>query len=315
MKMLSREAFDRAAAYLRTRARPLEQALFAHSFERGGRTPILAALVPYQNDDGGFGHALEPDMRAPASTVLATTIALAILRRIGATEETSGLPAALVYLIDQYDAESDRWPIISSGVAGAPHAPWWDYEESETNFRGFWANPRASVVGYLWQYRKLVPSPFVEGALRAAAADLLTYAQHMEMHDLMCYLDLLETHDLPGEMRQNMIDKLRRVVARSVVLDPAAWDDYNLKPLTAIRSPESELATAIDPALIDANLDYLIDTQEADGTWGPAWSWDFVDAGAWAAAAAEWRGVLTLRNLETLRAFGRLEQVPAGRMQ
>jgi hypothetical protein len=307
MKKLSRDEFEQAAGFLRHEARPLEQALFAHAFEGGGRTAVLAALVPYQNDDGGFGRALEPDMRAPASSVVATTLALDILRRVGATEETSGLPAALVYLMDNYDAETGRWPIVSPGVEDAPHAPWWEYAESAANFRDFWANPRASVVGYLWQYRKLVPSPFVEGALRAAATDLLTYSQTMEMHDLMCYVDLLETPDLPGEMRQNMIDKLRRVVARSVVMDPAEWNDYNLKPLTVIRSPQSELATAVDPAVLDANLDAIIDAQEPDGTWGPNWSWEFVDADAWAAAEREWRGVLTWRNLEILRAFGRLE--------
>ncbi|MBP6787275.1 MAG: hypothetical protein KA170_06795 [Candidatus Promineofilum sp.] len=306
MRMLSSDQFERAADYLRHEARPLERALFAHAFEGGGRTAVLAALVPYQNDDGGFGRALEPDMRAPASSVVATTMAFDILRRVGATEETSGLPAALVYLIDNYDAETGRWPIISPAVEEAPHAPWWAYAESATNFRDFWANPRASVVGYLWQYRKLVPSPFVEGALRSAATALLTYAQTMEMHDLMCYVDLLATPDLPGEMRQNMIDKLRRVVARSVVMAPAEWNDYNLKPLTVVRSPQSELAAAVDPAVLDANLDYLIATQAADGTWRPNWSWDFVDADAWAAAEREWRGVLTLRNLATLQAFGRL---------
>ena len=307
MIMLSRDQFERAADYLRREARPLERVLFAHAFEGGSRTAVLAALMPYQNDDGGFGRALEPDMRAAASSVLATTIALDILRRVGATEETSGLPAALVYLIDNYDAETGRWPIISPAVEDAPHAPWWAYAESAANFRDFWANPRASVVGYLWQYRKLVPSPFVDGALRLAATDLLTYSQMMEMHDLMCYVDLLATPGLPGEMRENMIDKLRRVVVRSVVMDPAEWNDYNLKPLTVVRSPQSELAAAVDPAVLDANLDYLLDTQETDGTWGPNWAWDFIDADAWAAAEREWRGVLTLRNLETLRAFGRLE--------
>ena len=307
MKKLSRDEFEQAADFLRHGARPLEQALFAHTFEGGGRTAVLAALVPYQNDDGGFGRSLEPDMRAPASSVVATTVALEILRRVDATEETSGLPAALVYLMDNYDAETGRWPIISPGVEDAPHAPWWDFTESAANFRGFWANPRASVVGYLWQYRKLVPSPFVEGALRSAATDLLTYSQTMEMHDLLCYVDLLETEDLPGEMRENMIDKLRRAVARSVVMDPAEWNDYNLKPLTVIRSPQSELAAAVEPAVLDANLDHLIAARDADGTWRPNWSWEFVDADAWAAAEREWRGVLTWRNLETLRAFGRLE--------
>ena len=308
MNMLSREAFKRAADYVRHEARPLERALFAYHFEGGSRTAVLAALAPYQNGDGGFGQALEPDMRAEASSVVTTTVALDILRRVGATEETSGLPAALVYLMDNYNVETGRWPIISPAVEDAPHAPWWDYAESEANFRGFWANPRASVVGYLWQYRKLVPSPFVEGALRSAATDLLTYAQTMEMHDLMCYVDLLETEDLPGEMRENMIDKLRRAVARSVVMDPAEWHDYDLKPLNVIHSPQSELVAAVPPDVLDANLDYLIEAQAPDGTWAPNWSWDFVDAAAWAAAEREWRGVLTLRNLETLRAFGRIEE-------
>lgn len=308
MKILSREAFGRAADYLRNEARPLEQALFAYDFEGGGRTAVLAALVPYQNGDGGFGRALEPDMRAEASSVVATTVALDILRRVGATEETSGLPAALVYLMDNYNVETGRWPIISPAVEDAPHAPWWEFAASAANFRDFWANPRASVVGYLWQFRKLVPSPFVEVTLRSAATDLLTYAQTMEMHDLLCYVDLLATEDLPGEMRENMIDKLRRVVARSVVMDPAGWNDYNLKPLTVVHSPQSELAAAVPPATLDANLDYLIDAQAPDGTWPPNWSWEFVNAGAWAAAEREWRGVLTLRNLATLRAFGRIEE-------
>lgn len=307
MKMLTRAAFDRAAAYLRAEARPLERALFEWTFAGGSRTAVLAALVPYQNADGGFGRGLEPDMRAEASSVVATTLALAIFRRLGATEETSGLPAALVYLMDNYDAEKDRWPIISPAVEDAPHAPWWSYDESETSFRGFWANPRASVVGYLWQYRKLVPSPFVEGALRAAATDLLNYSQHMDQHDLACFVDLLETRELPGELRQNMLDKLRRAVARSVVQNPDEWGEYNLKPLTVIHAPESELAAAVPPGMIDLNLDYLVDEQGQDGAWSPNWSWEFVDAGAWAAAEREWRGVLTLRNLERLRAFGRLE--------
>ncbi len=308
MKMLSREAFERAADTLRHEARPLERALFEWAFEDGSRTAVLAALVPYQNADGGFGRALEPDMRAEASSVVATTVALDILRRVGATEETSGLPAALVYLMDNYNVETGRWPIISPAVEDAPHAPWWDYAESEANFRGFWANPRAAVVGYLWQFRKLVPSPFVEVTLRSAATDLLTYAQTMEMHDLVCYVDLLETPDLPGEMHENMIDKLRRVVARSVVMEPARWDGYNLKPLTAVRSPQSDLAAAVSPDVLDANLDYLLDEQSPDGTWRPNWSWEFVDADAWTAAEREWRGVLTLNNLETLRAFGRIEE-------
>jgi len=308
-KKLSGEALERAVAYLRGEARPLECALYEYHFEDGSRTNVLAALATYQNTDGGFGHALDPDMRTPASSVLATTIALGILREIGATEDTPGLPAALTYLMDSYDVARERWPIVPPEVEDAPHAPWWTYDGTEEAFGHFWANPRASVVSYLWQFRRLVPSPFVESALESIFDEVMRYPQHMEMHDLACVVDLLETPGLPEETYQGLLDKLLRALPRTVTLDPAQWGDYNLKPLDVVQSPDSPLVAAFDPALLETNLDYDIERGPADGVWGPTWSWDFVDADAWAAAEREYKGILTLRKLKTLRAFDRIGRV------
>ena len=304
---LSREAFDRAARFLHEEARPLERALFDYHFAGGSRTAVLAALAPYQNADGGFGRALEPDMRSEASSVIATITALDILRRVHADEDTPGLPAALAYLVAAFDVTSERWPIVSPQVEDAPHAPWWSYGESAETFRGFWANPRAAVVGYLQQFNRLAPSPFLEGVRQGVVADLMGYAQHMEMHDLLAYIDLLETDGLPREDYESILDKLRRALPHSVVLDPVEWDGYGLKPLDAVRTPDSPLTGVIGPAIIDANLDYEIARQTAGDSWAPNWSWAFMDAGAWAAAEREWRGVLTLKKLLTLKAYGRIE--------
>lgn len=306
-RMLSRSAYERAARFLREQARPLEKALFAYYFERGSRTNVLAALVPYQNPDGGFGHGLEPDLRTAASSVIATITALDVMRRVRADEDTPGLPAALAYLVDAYDVERERWPIVPPEVEDAPHAPWWTYEDSEENFRGFWANPRAAVVAYLQQFHRLAPSPFLEGARQAVVDDLMRYAQHMEMHDFLSFLTLLETPSLPREAHESVLDKLRRALPQSAVLDPAQWDGYGMRPLDAVYMPKSPLAGVIDDDILAANLDHEIACQESDGSWAPNWSWDFIDADAWAAAEREWRGVLTLRKLLTLRAYGRIE--------
>lgn len=308
-KKLSRETFERAIDFLRHEARPLERALYEYHFENGSRTAVLAALAPYQNADGGFGHGLEPDIRAPGSSVIATTRAMDVLRAIRATEDTPGLPAALTYLIDSYDIDSERWPIVPAAVEDAPHAPWWTYEQTEESFQGFWANPRASVVSYLWQFRKLVPSPFVESALESVVSELMRYPQHMEMHDLMCFIDLLDTPGLPEETYQGVLDKLLRALPRTVVTEPEEWDGYNLKPVSVVKSPESPLAGAFKPALIEASLDYEVQ-QAGDGVWRPNWSWDFVDANAWATAEREWSGVLTLQKLLMLRNYGRLHPFP-----
>ena len=308
-KCLSRSAFERAAHFMHEEARPLERALFALYFEEGPRTGVLAALVPFQNPDGGFGHGLEPDLRTPASSVIATVTAFDILRGIGADEDTPGLPAALAYLVGAYDVEVERWPIVPPEVEDAPHAPWWSYADSAENFRGFWANPRAAVVAYLQQFTRLTPSPFSEGARHAVVNDLMRYPQHMEMHDLLCFVDLLETHGLPREHYEDILDKLRRALPHSVPTTAAEWDGYGLQPIQVVRSPESPLYGVLEPAIIDANLAYLIDHQQPDGSWTPNWRWDFVDAGAWTVAEREWRGILTLRALRTLRDYDRIEVV------
>lgn len=305
-RMLSHAAFQKAGNFLRQSARPLEKALFEFQFAGGGRTNVLAELVPYQNGDGGFGHGLEPDLRSPHSSVIATVIALDILRQVGADEDTPGLPAALAYLVETYDVERERWPIVPPQIDDAPHAPWWSFTDSEENFRGFWANPRASVVGHMQQFQKIVPSPFFEIARQATVDALMLYSQRMEMHDLLCYISLLESEGLPRENYESMSDKLRRALPQSVLLDPKEWDGYGLQPIAAVNSPDSPLAGVIDPALIAANLDFLIERQNPDGSWPPNWSWDFIDPVAWAEAEREWRGVLTLRQLTTLRAYGRI---------
>jgi hypothetical protein len=306
-ELLSRAAFDRAVHYLRHEARPLEKALYEYHFEDGPRTGVLAALAPYQNDDGGFGHGLEPDLQTPASSVIATITALGILRQIGADEDTPGLPAALAYLIDAYDVTTERWPIVPPEVEDAPHAPWWAYTATAENTSGFWANPRAAVIGYLQQFNRLAPTEFLAGARQAVIDDLMRYAQHMEMHDLLSFIVLLETPELPREDYEHMLDKLRRALPPSVSLDPTQWDEYGLQPLDAVPSPQSPLAGAIDEAIIAANLDYVIKHQAADGAWHPNWSWDFVDAAAWAESDRAWQGILTLNKLRTLRDYDRIE--------
>ena len=306
-KLLSQAAFERAARFMHEEARPLERALFAYYFEKGSRTSVLAALVPYQNSDGGFGHGIEPDIRSSASSVIGTVTALDILRRVRADEDTPGLPAALAYLIETYDVDSERWPIVPPDIEDAPHAPWWSHAESAENFRGFWANPRASVIAHLQQYVRLAPSPFTEGARQSVVEDLMRYSQRMEMHDLLSFVDLLETNGLPMEHYESILDKLRRALPHSVETDPAQWTGYRLQPLQVVYFPGSPLAGVFDPDVIDANLDFLIDQQQPDGSWAPNWSWDFIDAAAWAAAEREWRGILTLRKLRTLRAYGRIE--------
>ena len=74
MKKLTQPAFQRAKNFIMDQGRALDQRRFEFHFEDGSADAVFAALAPYQNDDGGFAHTLEPDIRSPFSSVLVTTL-------------------------------------------------------------------------------------------------------------------------------------------------------------------------------------------------------------------------------------------------
>jgi hypothetical protein len=79
----ARSPLFRAEHFVWLTARVLEQRVFAHHFLNGSADPVEIALDAYRNEDGGYGHALEPDLRGPVSQPLHTGHALRVLDAIG----------------------------------------------------------------------------------------------------------------------------------------------------------------------------------------------------------------------------------------
>ena len=50
---------NKAKEFIYKNARPLDCARWQYLFENGSRENVLNFLAAYQNEDGGFGHALE----------------------------------------------------------------------------------------------------------------------------------------------------------------------------------------------------------------------------------------------------------------
>ena len=305
MLIMTRESFAAARAYIMSRGRPVDRVRFSYHFEDGDSAPVLQALAAYQNEDGGFGHGLEPDLRTSASSAIATSTGLAILREVKAAAGEPLVADAIRYLLYSYDAARSVWPIVPPAVEEAPHAPWWTFADSEANFDGFVVNPRAALVGHLYHF-----SPSQE-MLAPVSRSLLAHMEtipddDMNMHDLLALLELAEADNVPAGIRDSVVDKLRRAAGHAVAADPAQWAEYSLRPLQVAPSPDSLLAAAVDRAAVDANLDYEIERQSADGSWDLAWFWDFVDAAAWARAERDWKGYHAVNILRTLAAYGRL---------
>jgi len=304
---MTNQLFERAKTYIFEQGRALDQALFTHHFSDGSADDVLTELAAFQNEDGGFGHALEPDIRTPASSVIATAHAFAIFRELKTDNWQPLVEPAANYLLDQYDVEKRIWPIVPPEVELAPHAPWWTYDGIEQTFDQFLVNPRAQIMGCLYDYIELTPVDLLIPLSDLLLEYIPTLPDELFKNDVLCFLYLEKTIDLPEYLRRGLRFKLMERIQNSIVTDPSRWNEYVLRPLQVVSSPDSYWMEAVEESAIEANLDYLIEQQLPDGSWPLPWSWAQVDAAAWAQAEREWKGSIALENLKLLQAFGRIE--------
>lgn len=308
MNKFSQAAFEKAKIYLYTNGRPLDQRRFEYHFDGGSQAAVLEALSAFQNEDGGFGHALEPDLRTEASSVIATSTAFGILREVGISARKSAVQLGVQYLLDSFDAEKGVWPIVPPEVENAPHAWWWSYEDSAKNFGNFLVNPRGAIAGHLQHYCNLVPPDFLKTVKAAVMEQLDTYTDSIALHDFDCYLGLAEADNLAQDEKQKIVDKLAQLLPNSLELDRSKWRAGEVfKPLVAAPMPDSALSGQIDEALIQENLDIEIESQLEDGSWPLGWDWSPIDQAAWNAAERDWKGNIVVSKLRTFEAYGRLK--------
>ena len=306
MKRLTQAAFKSAKNFIMDQGRALDQRRFEFHFEAGSADAVLAELVSYQNDDGGFGNSLEPDIRTSASSALATTVGFQILREIRAPAGHALVRKGIEYFVATYDESRQVWPIIPPGVAEAPHAPWWNYETSAETFGQFLVNPRAEIVGYLHEFSDGVPTKLLKPLAATVLEHLDSLSDEMEMHDILCLARFAETEALPN--RNKVWEKLARVAAPRVAQNAEQLTGYVLKPLWLVHSPESPLAAGLKNE-VAMNLDFEIEQQGEDGSWSPNFSWGDQHPDTWQKAKKEWQSRFTVDTLKTLRDFGRIKQI------
>jgi hypothetical protein len=298
---------EAARAYLFAHGRKLDQARYQFFFENGSAEAVLSALEAYQNDDGGFGHALEPDLRTPASSVIATTHAFEIFHEVHAPGDSLIVQAGVSFLVRAFDAAGQVWPMAPPAVEDGPHAPWWTYDKTPETFEGFRINPTAAVVAHLLRYKGLVSDPaWLDECARVVVARIVEKGGQLEMNEFFTVLTLRASPSLPDELRGQVAGALAASIPNLVPKDPAAWATYTVQPLEAAPAPDAFGAQHLDPTLIQRNLDYWQETQLEDGSWPIPWNWAFVDEEAWTQAERDWKGVFVVQRMRTLRAYGRI---------
>ena len=306
-RTLTHKAFAEAVDFLRAQARPLEVARFENIFSGSRVEDVLNELRKFQNSDGGFGHALEADLRAPESSALCTSVAFQIIRDHKISRGHEIVQRGIHYLTETVDRSEAHWRIIPESAGSSPHAPWWKQEGREEEYKGFSLNPTAEILGYLLDYGEAVRGERIISEMTDRVVDSLRSLESVEMHDLLCCLRLLDTEHLPSTVRECLQSELSRLIPDAVATTPEQWREYGLRPLLVIRFPDSPFIGGLEEA-ISLNLDFELEEQNSNGSWSPTWSWGGNYPESWECAKREWSGVLTLDKLIFLARFDRIQR-------
>jgi len=290
---------NKSKDFINIAGRPLECALFKYQFESGRVEDVLRELARFQNEDGGFGNALEPDLRYKPSSALATTVGLQILSRLRIEADHEMVRRSIQYLVDTFNSERMGWEIIPKTAENAPRAPWWNYGA----FSREWGNPNAEILGFFYEYSDLVPRDLLNDLTEYAIRYLNERCELKEMHEMFCFVRLAER--MPADKVRRIAEKLDQFMDNCIVQNPEDRQGYCASPLQVVSSPES-LFYAKYIQIIPRDLDGIVSSQEEDGGWAVNWSWGQYEED-WAKAKEEWRGVITFGSLTTLMAFGRLQ--------
>ena len=292
---------EKTSLYLKNNARPVDYALFEYHFQSGSPEKVLDEIAAFQNEDGGFGKALEPDLRLPKSTPLATCMAFQIIKEIDANETNEVVKRALEYLVNTCDPDRKGWPIVAPEVDKHPHAPWWTYRAAMGHFG--WGNPSAEILGFLILYNVEGVEEMVT-SLKEMALKRLGEMDPESFHEVFNFKALYEMadSDLQEELRKPLADLIKGAASTN----PDEWAGYVATPLKFVHSPEDPFVDLFEAKLLEKNLDFLAGQIVEGDHWEPNWDWSGNYPEVWEQAKVEWSGRLTVQNLQLLKNFGRI---------
>ena len=277
-------------------ARPLERAAFACKFAHAPTHDFVTTLLAFRTPDGGYGHALEPDLDDPHPHPLFVDFALKAAKQAGVRDLrlTDGVCAFL----ERVATPTHELPYLLPSALDHPRAQHWQTLSPPSLELTY------GVVGLLYWFG--VAHPWLSAATATCWTALATDPPR-DAHALIGVLDFL-AHAPPHPAREACWEGVCDTIPRATWLkrDPSS-DDYGLSPLELVPTPTSPARACFADELLFAHLDALAAQQQPDGAWPISWEPPSE------AAHAAWRGKWTLNALVVLDAWGVLDTSSSNR--
>lgn len=299
-------------AFIYRNARPLDLARWQYHFEGGSKDSVIQALSYYQNDDGGFGHALEADTWNPNSSPMQTWTATEILRDIEFKDAKHPVVRGILHYLEGGSGFDGKfWHNALESNNAYPHAPWWYVAVGAEHNESY--EPTACLAGFILRFSQKGSKLYELGCriVKQACDQLLSGKQENNMGVISCYILLAQYIEEAGETEIVDFEALKKVlldgVHGAITQKTDAWEtSYICKPSEFFKSPDSIFYLS-NKAIADFECEFIAQTQLEDGSWNIPWKWsDYPEQ--WAISENWWKSNRIINNMLYLKGFGKLAQ-------
>jgi len=276
-------SLDNARCYIHAHGNLWERALWNFLFEGGKPERVIKILSGYKNDDGGFGHGLEHDVKAPVSNPLMLEFLLTVLRDTGLQPGSllDGTPA-WVQTVQNEDGSLQNPPEL----AEYPRAQWWPEGQEKPD----------SITGNLLKFG-LCPASVRERTMDWVQNNLTLDDIRSNEWLFMAYHPFdyfMNEDDFPKIY--NFREATLENIYQTTLNHEARGEIHKLFPFFQFASgPDSVVAQNAPEGLVDRILDHLESAQREDGGWDDEHGLDY------------WQPYFSTIILLALKRFGRLE--------
>ncbi|MDF2820618.1 MAG: hypothetical protein K0R15_1059 [Clostridiales bacterium] len=307
--ILNKVKLNQISNWIHKNARELELSIWKYHYESGSKNDVVNALSYYQNEDGGFGNAVEPDNWNTNSIPYATLFAINILQDIKFFDMQHSIYLGIKKCLDHESFYPDGWAFTIPSNKDFPHANYYNYNEDYN---------KTESTGIILGFCSFIIEYYKESKIYSSVIELIhslvdkIYSDNLGDMGPTGYITLIKTMkkiNIEGYDYDKLELRLKELVNNSIQRNSKQWPFYGYRPSEYVKSKDS-IFYDDNKDIVEEELNFLFDTLPNDDVWPITWSWfenndkypkESIISGHW------WKVIKAIERVEFLRNFGRLE--------
>ena len=256
--------------WMHRNARELDLKIWDCLFAGGKAVAVADAMVAYQNEDGGFGHGIDPDNWNVNSVPYATLYAIETLELVGFHDINHSVYQGIRKYLNA--TAPDKWIFTLPTNKDYPHASFYNYDEQYNKVESTGVIISLSVFVIKYASDLSVYATVIN--------ELDTFISKLQGNDLgdmgpSSYIKLIDAIKEKGIKKydyQELQKRLVNIVNQVMQKDEKQWEYYGYRPSDFIKSKDSIFLNG-NEEIVEKECEFLIKTLPQNDVWPVSWCW------------------------------------------